>query len=156
MSARSRSFGPVAVKPSHRLLLPHGRHLGFGQADASDQQVHKIGWKRSGRWLGHTSVRLDAVANTTPELRLGCLELVAENVAPDARPIRAAVDGMPYPCPQDTSVRQMEFVGDVVSARTTTCVPYRLPSLGAAELVVISAAGLRPGHRPDPTSQSRN
>jgi hypothetical protein len=91
-----------------------------------------------------------------PELCLGYLQLVPQDMTPQAGPVAAAIHRMRDPGAQDPSVRQDQLISDVMSTGAPARIADSLPSLGGTEGLVILAGGLRPAHRGDPASQSRN
>ena len=149
-------FGPIPIQPSHGFVLSHRRDRRLVESDSTDEQVDKLGGKRFRRHLGFAPVGLDSVLHTAPELGIRYDKLVTQDVAPDTRPVRGPIDGMRNPSPKDSAISQAELIGDVVSSRTPTGISHLSPVLYLAELLMKLPGGLRPCHRPVPTSHSRN
>src|SRR5690348_4632932 len=118
--------------------------------------MHKICGQCSGGRFGFAPSGLDPIPYACPEGRLVDVQLVSEDVGPDARPVGVPVHRVGDPRPQDPAIMKVKLVGDVMRAGPAACVAYRLPSLGLAERPVVLACWRGPGHRDDPTSHSRN
>src|SRR5829696_8466278 len=117
-----------------------------------DKQVHKFRGKRFSRHLRFAPVRLDSLMHTSPEIGVRDLKLVAQDMAPDARTVGGSINRVGDPGTENATVREVELVCNVMSARTTSGISHWSPVFHLAELFVKLPGRLRPGHRSDPTS----
>jgi len=155
MNERSGALGPVAMQAGEGLVLAHRCHVGLGEFDPRDQQVHEVGGEGLLGWFGCSAIGFDAIVYAGPELWLGDVELITENVLPQARPVVGPIYRMRDSSTQNPTVGKAELVGHV-RARSAAGVPDPAPFLDLAEGLVVLAGRLRPVHRVVPTSQSRN
>src|SRR5699024_8414992 len=133
--------------PSHRgdLVLGNSCRVDELPRQASRQRIRRGGRRRPTR-------RRRPVLHTGPELGLGDIQLVPEDVRPQARSVARGVDGTRDPRPQDPPVRKGELVGDVVASLLAARSDDPGPPLRRAEGVVIASAP--PSHAPTSTGDS--
>jgi len=121
LGSRVPWVAPVLLHTGNGVLAGHRRYLLAGQAEADDQQVHKVSRERLGRDGGLPSVRLHAFPGARPEHVLCDGELVTEDVAPDVVAVGAAIRRVGDPSPQDPAVVDPKLKRHGV-------VPARLPA----------------------------
>src|SRR5262249_6142247 len=112
--------------------------------------------KRFRRHLRFTAVGLDSLLYTSPELRVRDLELIAQDMTPDTRPVGGPIDRVRDPGPENAAVSEVELVRDVVSSGAAPGISHRAPALDLAELLMDLPGWLAPRHWPGPTSHSRS
>jgi hypothetical protein len=89
------AFGPVLVEPRDGFLFGHAGHIGLDEADPGEEHVYHLGRDRIRRRnLRFAPCRVDATACAVPEDFLRHVELVTQDVAPDAWTVCAAVGRM--------------------------------------------------------------
>lgn len=144
LPARSRAFGPIRLQPGDRFILGHRGHLGLGDTDLRHQQMHQISRQSLFRRCWFAPVRPDAVLHAAPEGCLVDIKLIAEDVLPDTRSVVGPVHRMRNAGPQNSTIHEVELVGDVVRAGPPASVTNPLPLLDFAKGLVILAGRRRP------------
>jgi hypothetical protein len=152
----SGACGPKLLHSGDRFALGHCGDLSFAQVGAGEQQVDKLCWQRFFGWCWYSTVWRHAVLNASPESGLVYTQLIPKDVTPDLGTISIPVDWVGDPGPHDPAIVKMQFVGDMVSASTATCVSDWLPTFVLAKDFMILARWRRPGQRTSPTSHPRN
>jgi hypothetical protein len=85
---------PEELESCESLVLRHLRDLRIAQSHAVDEEVNEIRGKCLYRGLRASPVWQDPVSDTAPELLLGDLELVSQDVSPKAGPVGRTVRRM--------------------------------------------------------------
>jgi hypothetical protein len=152
----STACGPVLLHPGDGLVFAHRCHVSLAEANSGQEQVHQVCGQCS-RWrLRYAAAGFGSVLDACPERRLVDIELIFQDVAPDARAVRVPVPRVGYPRSQDPAVMELELVSDVMRSGPTPRCPYRLPPFGLTESLMRLARRRRPGQWADPASHSRS
>ena len=143
----SAAGSPIPLHSGDGFFSAHSCHFGFAKADSRKKQVDEISRKRLRRRLGRTAVRFLPVLDAHPERGLIDVELISENVSPQALTVSLAVHRVGNPRSQDPPVMELELVGDMMRASLAPRVPDWLPALSPAEGVMGLAGRRGPGDR---------
>src|SRR6204780_3216347 len=154
--AVSAAGSPVSLHSGDGFFFAHSCHVSFAKPDLHKKQVDEISRKRLRGGLGRAAVRFLPVLDARPERCLIDVELISEDVSPQALTVSLAVYRVGNPRSQDPPVMELELVGDMMRAGLAPRVPYWLPAFSFAEGLMGLAGRRRPGHRADPVSQSRS
>ena len=154
--AVSAAGSPVSLHCGDGFFFAHSRHFGFAKPDSRKKQVDEISRKRLRGRFGRASVRFLPVLDARPERGLIDVELISEDVSPQALTVGLAVYRVGNPRSQDPPVMELELVGDVMRSGLTPRCPYRLPPFGLTESLMRLARRRRPGQWADPASHSRS
>src|SRR3954452_10129411 len=139
---------PVGGHHLDRALERHAGYLVLRHAGDVDELVDQARRQRLRGRLGggRPAVGQPLVADARPELGLRDVELVREDVLPQAEPVGGVVGRPRDVGPQDPAVGQGQLVGDVVLDLATAGVADLVPALGLAEAVVVAPAGRPAAH----------
>src|SRR3954451_12970761 len=139
---------PVGGHHLDRALERHAGYLVLRHAGDVDELVDQARRQRLRGRLGggRPAVGQPLVPDARPELGLRDVELVREDVLPQAEPVGGVVGRPGDVGPQDPAVGQGQLVGDVVLDLATAGVADLVPALGLAEAVVVAPAGRPAAH----------
>src|SRR3954466_5863292 len=110
----SAPFGPVTLQPRDCLVAVQRRHLPLIEADLRDEEGDDLGRDGGARRFHRAAARHTTVPGPRPERGLVRLELVAQDVRPQALPVALAIWWVRDSCPQDPPVDERELVRHVM------------------------------------------